>query len=81
MAYCVTQNQDGTLLLNNSTIETCSTGLVMLSKSDYEIGIGDYEVINAADATTAFTFGLSAYLVFWFVGYKARMAKQAVRAV
>lgn len=53
----------------------------MLSKSDYEIGIGDYEVINAADATTAFTFGLSAYLVFWFVGYKARMAKQAVRLV
>ena len=81
MAYCVTQNPDGTLALNNLTIESCSTGLVMLSKSDYELGVGTANLINAGDATIAFTFGMSAYLLFWFVGFKGRLGRQAVKAV
>jgi|GEM_PF-3664782 len=39
------------------------------------------ELIKSTDAGIAFTFGLSAYLLFWFIGYKGRLAKQAIRLV
>lgn len=68
------------------TLETCNESVV-LTASEYAVfKVYEEQVvtgveITAGDASIAFTFGLSAYLTFWFIGYKTRMAKQAVKLV
>ena len=47
----------------------------------YEEQNGALSEITAENSTIAFTFGMSGYLLFWFIGYKGRMAKQAIKAV
>jgi len=69
------------------TAENCfeqANGFVTLSSAEYallkqlEEQMNDVSIINAEDATIAFTFGMSGYLIFWFVGYKGRMARRAI---
>jgi len=61
-----------------------SSGFVVVNSTEYallkqlEEQMNDVSIINAEDATIAFTFGMSGYLIFWFVGYKGRMARRAI---
>mgnify|MGYP005985270845 CR=1 FL=1 len=38
------------------------------------------EEITVASVSAAFSFGASTYSIFWFIGFKGRLAKQAIRA-
>lgn len=37
--------------------------------------------LSVEGLTTAFSFGMSTYAIFWFVGYKGRLARQAIRSI
>lgn len=39
------------------------------------------DALSVEGATAAFTFGMSTYAMFWFVGYKGRLARQAIRSI
>jgi len=61
------------------------TGQVVMNASEYAV-LRLYEAqntqfteITGEMASASFTFGMSGYLVFWFIGYKQRMAKQLIR--
>jgi hypothetical protein len=36
-AYCLTENQTGQLVLDSVSVENCSSGMILLSKTDYEL--------------------------------------------
>lgn len=40
---------------------------------------GDVTSITAISVMSAFTFGFGAYMTFWFVGFKIRLGREAVR--
>ena len=47
----------------------------------YEQQNTQFSEITGEMASASFTFGMTGYLVFWFIGYKGRMAKQLIRQV
>jgi len=68
------------------TPENC-TGQVVMNASEfavlkvYEEQNTQFTEITGEMASASFTFGMTGYLVFWFIGYKGRMAKQLIRQV
>lgn len=37
MSYCVAQNSSGALILDNTSTEVCSSGLILLSFDEYQL--------------------------------------------
>jgi hypothetical protein len=61
--------------------------IILLTSAEYAL-LKSYEdeltlftAITGEMASASFMFGMSGYLLFWFIGYKARMAKQLVKSV
>jgi len=68
------------------TAESC-TGQVVMNSSEYAI-LKLYEeqntqftAITGEMASASFMFGMTGYLVFWFIGFKGRMARKLVKQI
>lgn len=71
---------------DNLNVDNCNEEVVLtaIEYARYKLldeQNGDIEPITATNVMAAFTFGFSAYAMFWFVGFKGRLARQAIRSV
>lgn len=78
-AICVSEFSDTSIVTNQTPVGECQS-YVLLTSEDYEMMVVGTEV-TAAKIMTAFTFGFGTYASFWFLGFKARMARQALKLV
>jgi len=67
-------------------LESCTESVVMTGVEYARLKVLDDQnnqvnLITAEMATTSFMFGLSSYLIFWFIGYKGRMGRQLVKQI
>lgn len=85
-SYCLYETGNGNLRIESTSVETCPSGLVLLSSTEHQsllslIADAELEPITPTKVMTAFTFGFGTYASFWFLGFKGRMARKAVKAV
>jgi hypothetical protein len=67
-------------------LSTCTESVIITPQEYarfelYEQQNGALVQITAESSTVAFTFGMTAYLIFWFIGFKGRMARKAISQV
>lgn len=68
------------------SLEECSD-YVVLSAVEYAVINGKAEQLDSVEEITAenvagaFAFGASTYAIFWFIGFKGRMARETIRAI
>ena len=67
-------------------LDTCAESVVLTGVEYARLKVLDEQnnqvnLITAEMATTSFMFGLSSYLIFWFIGYKGRMGRQLVKQI
>jgi hypothetical protein len=79
-AYCLLETGNGNLRVDSTSVESCTSGLVLLSKTDYEL-MAQTNVITAIDIAESFTWGFGTYMSFWFMGYSIKSARMVIRKV
>jgi len=68
------------------SMELCSD-FILLTAVEYSIinekakMIDNVDSLSVEGVTIAFSFGMSTYALFWFVGFKGRLARQAIRSI
>jgi hypothetical protein len=87
-AVCVKLVTGGTTDSIEPTSQPISecTDLVLFSKDEFThttVLISDAELglITPSRVMTAFTFGFGTYAVFWFLGFKGRTARAAIKQI
>jgi hypothetical protein len=79
-AYCLIEDVSGNLSVDSTSVETCPSGLVLLSKTDYDAMKTDINTdITAVDIASSFTWGFGTYLSFWWLAYVIRTAKKTIK--
>ncbi len=79
-SYCLKATSNGNLRVNNQTVENCKTGMILLSKNEYDLTV-QAQVITALEIAESFTWGFATYIGFWFLGYAIKNARMVVRKV
>jgi hypothetical protein len=79
-AYCLYETGNGNLRIDSTSVESCPSGLVLLSKSEYDLSF-TANVITALDIAESFTWGFGTYIGFWFMGYSIKSARMVIRKV
>jgi hypothetical protein len=79
-SYCLYETGNGNLRVDSTSVESCTSGLVLLSKTDYEL-MAQTNVITAIDIAESFTWGFGTYMSFWFMGYSIKSARMVIRKV
>ena len=77
-AYCLKARSNGNLNQDSVSVEDCSSGLILLSKTDYDLSFKS-NVISATDIAESFTWGFGTYIGFWFLGYVIKNARSTIR--
>lgn len=85
-SYCLLELNNGNLRIDSTSVESCPSGLILLSSTEHQsllslISDAELEPITPTKVMTAFTFGFGTYASFWFLGFKGRTARKAVKAV
>ena len=85
-SYCLYELSNGNLRVDSTSVESCPSGLILLSSTEHQslvnlIADAELEPITAAKVMTAFTFGFSTYAMFWFLGFKGRTARAAIKQI
>jgi hypothetical protein len=85
-SYCLLESNDGNLRIDSTSVELCPSGLILLSNAEYQsvvnlIADSELEVITPTKVMTAFTFGFGTYAMFWFLGFKGRTARAAIKQI
>jgi hypothetical protein len=67
-------------------LSTCTESVIVTPQEYarfelYEQQNGALFQVTAESSTVAFTFGMTTYLIFWFIGFKGRMARKAISQV
>jgi hypothetical protein len=80
-AYCLIEDGNGNLSIDSTSVEVCPSGLVLLSKTDYNNMNVDLGEITSADIAISFTWGFGTYLSFWWFSYVIRTAKKTIKLI
>lgn len=76
-ALCV-YSQDGSMVSSMETLDNCS-GYWLSSAHDIRtLSIVD---LTPSDVASAFAFGVSSVLVFWFAGYGVKIARELISKI
>jgi hypothetical protein len=68
------------------SMQDCSD-FVLLTAVEYTVinekakQVDSVDKLSVEGVTVAFSFGMSTYALFWFVGYKGRLARKAVAII
>ncbi|MDX2367542.1 MAG: hypothetical protein QNK36_03930 [Colwellia sp.] len=77
-SYCLLELTNGNLRIDSTSIETCPSGMILLSKDEYDLSF-TANVITALDIAESFTWGFGTYIGFWFLGYAIKNARMVIR--
>jgi hypothetical protein len=85
-SYCLYELSNGNLRVDSTSVESCPSGLILLSSSEHQslldlISDSELEPITATKVMTAFTFGFGTYSMFWFLGFKGRTARAVIKQI
>ena len=85
-SYCLYETGNGNLRIDSTSVESCPSGLILLSSTEYQslvnlIADAELEAITPTKVMTAFTFGFGTYATFWFLGFKGRVARAAIKQI
>lgn len=84
-SYCLLELNNGNLRIDSVSVNTCPSGLALLS-TDELTAINDELLsqnvaITAFDIGESFIWGFGTYITFWFMGYAIKTARNTVKQV
>lgn len=77
-SYCLYETGNGNLRVDSTSVESCPSGFILLSKSEYSLMVQS-NVITATDIAESFTWGFGTYIGFWFLGFAIKNARMVIR--
>ena len=79
-AYCLKARSNGNLYQDSVSVEDCPSGLILLSKTDYDLSF-QADVVTATEIGLSFLWGFGTYIGFWFMGYAIRVSRNTIKQV
>lgn len=77
-SYCLYETGNGNLRIDSTSVESCPSGMILLSKSEYDLMVSSNS-ITALEIAESFTWGFGTYISFWFLGYSVKTARMTIR--
>ena len=77
-SYCLYELTNGNLRVDSTSVETCPSGMILLSKSEYDLMVST-NIITALEIAESFTWGFGTYITFWFLGFSVKSARMVIR--
>lgn len=79
MPACVIVDANNVLKATTDSVQDCSS-YIIVDATEYTVMLQAYD-ITAVDIGASFLWGFSTYAVFWFIGLKSKVGREAVRRI